>query len=170
MWPLSTTDDPAFAATLCPILTSRKQERKWQGTLTGGNPQGAVEVDSVLLGRTRTNVLELTRKDLDRLYTNDGDLRDSIAAAFAGAQDEKTKLGKLLAAQGKTEFRTNKGRLVHKVTLKRRRAGQFLYQTDRRAQPQCAGNERILLRRSLPRHKRADQSARYPPHRCDTQR
>ena len=110
-------DDPAFAATLCPILTSRKQERKWQGTLTGGNPQGAVEVDGVLLGRTRTNVLELTRKDLDRLYTNDGDLRDSLAAAFAGAQDEKTKLGKLLAAQGKTEFRTNKGRLVHKVTL-----------------------------------------------------
>ena len=111
-------DDPAFAATLRPILTSRKQERKWQGTLTGGNPQGAVEVDGVLLGRTRTNVLELTRKDLDRLYTNDGHLRDTLAAAFAAAQSDKTKLSELLAAQGKTEFRTNKGRLVHKVTLK----------------------------------------------------
>ena len=110
-------DDQAFAAALCPILTSRKQERKWQGTLTGGNPLGSMEVDGELLGRTRTDVLLLTRKDLERLYTNDGDLRDSLAAAFAGAQGEKTKLGDLLAAQGKTEFRTQKGRLVHKVTL-----------------------------------------------------
>ena len=54
-------------------------------------------------------MLELTRKDLDRLYTNDGDLRDSLAAAFAGAEDEKTKLGKLLAAQGKTEFAPTRG-------------------------------------------------------------
>lgn len=108
--------DPAFAAGLMPPLTSRKQERKLQGEMTGGNALGSKEIDGVLYEMKRTDVLSLTQKHLEKLYTNDGDLRDSLTELL---EDAGTKtLGEVLAGQGKTAFCTRKGRLIRKVTLK----------------------------------------------------
>lgn len=109
-------DDPAFAASLTQPLTSRKPERKLQGSLTTANALGTMEIDGVLYEAKRTDVMKLTQKNLSQLHTNDGDLRDSLAELLAEA-GTKT-LADVLSAQGKIEFRTKKGRLIRKVTLK----------------------------------------------------
>lgn len=122
--------DPAFAEKLTPPLTSRKQESKLQGTLTAGNPLGSKRIDGVLYERKRVDVLSLTRGDLNQLCTNDKDLLESLRE-WLGADEQEPQpdreeaekkakgptLGQRLAEQGKTEFRTRKGRLIRKVTL-----------------------------------------------------
>lgn len=139
-------DDPEFAESCLPPLTSRKPERKLQGEVTSGNPLGARWIDGKLVEMKRVDVLSLTRSLLEKLVTNDGDLRDSLmawleqphqdaaaseqtegqSAAKVKGEDKKEEnkkkekeltLGELLSKQGKTEFRTQKGRLIRKVTL-----------------------------------------------------
>ncbi|OUP26129.1 type II CRISPR RNA-guided endonuclease Cas9 [Faecalibacterium sp. An192] len=109
-------DDPDFAARLTQPLTSRKPERKLQGTLTTANALGTKEIDGVLYEAKRTDVMKLTQKNLSQLCTNDGDLRDSLAELLADAGTRT--LADVLSEQGKTEFRTQKGQLIRKVTLK----------------------------------------------------
>ena len=66
----------------------------------------------------RTDVLKLNAKHLDKLCTDDTDLRESLQAAFAlPHKSEKDTLGDILKQNGLTEFVTQKGRIVRKVTL-----------------------------------------------------
>lgn len=137
------SDAPAFAAACMPPLTSRKPERKLQGALTTEKPLGFGRIDGELVELKRVDVLTMTRSRLAKLWTNDGDLRDSLAELL-GKPDtsapqaepeenledmpeeqkgkkkkaEEPMLGALLAKEGKTEFFTRKGRLIRKVTLK----------------------------------------------------
>lgn len=109
-------DDPSFAAGLTPPCTSRKPERKVQGGLTTANALGTMEIDGVLYEAKRVDVMKLSWKNLSQLCTNDGDLRDSLIELLAETGDKK--LEDILSAQNKTEFRTRKGRLIRKVTMK----------------------------------------------------
>lgn len=76
-------NDADFAKQLTPPLTSRKQERKLQGQVTTDTLIKAKEIDGVWYELKRKDVLTLTYADLNKLYTNDGDLRDSLFALFA---------------------------------------------------------------------------------------
>lgn len=120
--------DPDFANSLVPPLTSRKQERKVQGTLTAGNPLGTKRVEDQLYERKRLNVLELTQSKLLKMVTGDEDLRCSLEALLGtaknpldkengGGKQKEITLGEILTAQGLSEFRTRKGKLIRKVTL-----------------------------------------------------
>lgn len=116
-------DDASFASNLIPPLTSRKQERKIQGCLTTGNALGTMTVDGELYEAERIDVMKLTQKDLPRLCTNDGDLRDSLTELLATAGDKPLK--DVLPKQSENEFRTQKGRLIRKVTLKGKQLSQY---------------------------------------------
>lgn len=110
--------DEAFVARLSPPLVSYKTSTRCRGAVTSQNallikqtPEGAVEMK-------RRDVLSLKAKELDKLCTDDTDLRESLEAAFAlPRKKEDDPLGEILKAQGKTEFVTQKGRTVRKVTL-----------------------------------------------------
>lgn len=66
----------------------------------------------------RKDVLKLNAKDLNKLCTDDTDLSESLQAAFAlPHKSEKDTLGDILKQNGLTEFVTQKGRIVRKVTL-----------------------------------------------------
>ena len=80
-------------------------------------------VDGELYEAERIDVMKLTQKDLPRLCTNDGDLRDSLTELLATAGDKPLK--DVLPKQSENEFRTQKGRLIRKVTLKGKQLSQY---------------------------------------------
>ena len=109
-------DDPAFAALVQMPLVSYKPNRKAIGEITGANAISVREVNGKRRQIVRQTVEKLKAKDLDKLYTNDTDLRDSLKAALERVPENKT-LGDVMRAENETTFQTQKGRIVRKVAL-----------------------------------------------------
>ena len=117
-------DDPAFAQSLQMPFTVHTVSRKASGQITDANAVRIAEQEGNAFKLTRKLAADLTETDLAKLYTHDEDLRASLAAVFA--EDEKEKptnkkgrmLGEILAERGITEFRTQKGTPVRRVTLR----------------------------------------------------
>lgn len=109
-------DDPAFAKSLHMPFTVHISSRKASGKVTDDNAVRIVENSEGTFKLSRKLVFDLTRKDMEKLYTRDEDLKASLAALFADKKEDEP-LGKILAERGETEFRTQKGTPVRRVTL-----------------------------------------------------
>lgn len=110
--------DPAFAKAVQkqPPLVSYKPNRKADGMITTSNAVSVRIIDGEKKQIVRKKIEDLTIKDLDKLYTNDSDLRDSLAEILLRVPSGK-KLGDLLKDENKTAFKTRLGHTVHKVSL-----------------------------------------------------
>lgn len=109
--------DREFADRLQMPFTVHIPSRKATGKITDDNAVRIVRRGGEEFKLSRKLVYSLTRADLDNLYTNDEDLRQSLHALLDGA-GEKDDVGKLLGERGETQFRTQKRVPVRRVTLR----------------------------------------------------
>lgn len=107
-------NDPAFARSLQMPFTVHIPSRKASGKITDENAVRIVRSEEGDFRLSRKLVQDLTKKDLEKLYTRDEDLRRSLSALFEGQKEGKTVRDLL---EGK-EFRTQKGAPVRRVTLR----------------------------------------------------
>lgn len=110
-------DDPVFAESLQMPFTVHIPSRKAKGKITDDNPARIAQRDDETFRLSRKLAADLKEKDLEKLYTCDEDLRQSLHALLDGKGEKKT-LGDVLAERNEKEFRTQKGTPVRRVTLK----------------------------------------------------
>lgn len=109
-------DDPDFAKSLRMPLTSYKQNKKFSGAVTTNNPVSIKQIDGKEYQLTRKSVASLKASQLEKVYTDDSDLISSLKKLFDGWPDNMTA-GEILNKQSKKDFVTEKGNIIHTVTL-----------------------------------------------------
>ena len=110
-------DDPSFARGLEMPFTVHVPSRKAKGKITGDNAVRIVRDGTGSFKLIRKLVDTLTIGDLNKLYTNDEDLRESLHALLNGC-GEKVTIREALEKRGEAQFRTQKGIYVRRVTLR----------------------------------------------------
>lgn len=109
--------DKAFAASLRPVITSHKQSRKLSHEITAANPLSIKVIDGEEWQLSRKSVLAVRKKDIDSIYSGDGEMLDELKKLMEPYEDGYT-VETALKAQGKTFFATSGGRRINKVTFK----------------------------------------------------
>lgn len=109
-------------------ITSLKQEKKFRGGIADSNPIRVVEINSEPYKILRKEIGSLTKKDIDRLYTGDKTLISTLQRIFDG-RDDKYTVEKYLKENNLTEFRTDSGQPVHKVSIISGKVSNFFKKT-----------------------------------------
>jgi CRISPR-associated endonuclease Csn1 len=109
--------DEKFVENIRMPLVSYKQNKKLQGEITAANPLKIREIDSELWKVSRISIKDITSKTLDKIYSNDKDLIESIGEILSG-KSEKYTIGDYLKENNTERFVTRKGTIVHKITVK----------------------------------------------------
>ena len=109
-------DDPAFASSLQPVITSHKQEKSISGGITLDQPVSLVEIDGVPHKLSRKSVIELTKKQLADIYTGDTAMMDALNELMKDCKDDCT-VGKALETRGETCLVLPGGRKVNRVKV-----------------------------------------------------
>ncbi len=108
-------EDLAFARELQMPFTVHKVNHKTSGVITDSQPIRFVQTEQGGTQLKRINVWELKKEDLEKLYTTDQDLLDSLKECFAGVTEEKKTLGALMGRKDGV-FETRKGTKVRSVS------------------------------------------------------
>lgn len=108
-------DDPAFAAECRMPVTSYKVNKKFSGKATEDTLLRIKNIDGKDCLLSRKKIVTLKEADVDKIYGDDRDLKDSLRKLFA-ENSEKT-VGDILNKLGKKHFITEKGNRIHTVTL-----------------------------------------------------
>ena len=109
-------DDPAFAASLTPVITSHKQEKSVAGAITREQPVSVVRVDGVPHEVTRKAATDITKKQIAQIYSGDPRLTETLCELMKD-RDEKDTVGQALAARGETCLVLPDGQTVNRVRL-----------------------------------------------------
>lgn len=109
-------------------ITSIKQERKFRGEIADSNPIRVVEIDSEPHKISRKRINEVTKKDLDRLFTNDKALVSTLERIFEG-KDDKYTVEKYLKENNLAKFKTDLGQPVYKVSVDDGKVSNFFKKT-----------------------------------------
>lgn len=98
-------------------IASLKPERKFRGAIADSNPVKLVEIDGKKYKVKRKKISEITKKDLDLIYTNDTDLMRKLHSIL-DEKDEKYTIEKYLKENNLEKFTTDKGQPIFKVSLR----------------------------------------------------
>ncbi len=109
-------DDPEFAASLRMPVVSIKPDRKYRGTVTDDNAIRIKAIDGIQMQLRRKKVSDISEKDIDKIYTEDKNLIDSLKAVFA--EKDCKNIDEYLKEKGLAYFATSTGKRVNKVTVK----------------------------------------------------
>ncbi len=120
--------DESFSDLLRMPLVSYKQVQKLQGQLTDENPIAVRYSDGKENETKRKPVGTLNKKSLDKLFTQDSDLLDSLHAVLDDKSDKYT-VADYLKELGADFFTTQKGKKVYKVRVLDKEASGF-YRKD----------------------------------------
>lgn len=97
-------------------LVSIKQEKKFRGTIADSNPIKLREINGSTNKISRKKISELSVKDLDKLYTKDTDLINTLKRIF-NEKEDKYKISEYMEETKSTKFYTDKGQPVYRVSL-----------------------------------------------------
>ena len=109
-------DDPAFAASLQPVITSHKQEKSASGGITLDQPVSLVYVDGVPRQLKKKALTELTKEQIPLIRTGDSRLIETLTELMKD-MDGKDTVGKALERRGEQQFVMPGGQVIHRVTL-----------------------------------------------------
>ncbi len=98
-------------------ITSHKQNKKFKGTIADSNPVRIVTIDGETYKIKRTDVTSLSRKQLDKLYTDDRGLIEQLHGILDG-KDEKYTVENYLKESGLRFLTLSNGTVIRKVSLK----------------------------------------------------
>ncbi|MDD4689030.1 MAG: type II CRISPR RNA-guided endonuclease Cas9, partial [Eubacteriales bacterium] len=107
--------DEEFEKTLHMPLVSYKQHKKLQGEMTSGNPLRIREINGELYKLNRKTIADISKKHLEKIYSDDKDLIDTLSTILADKSDKYT-VGDYLKENNLQYFTTEKGTVIHKVT------------------------------------------------------
>ena len=117
-------DDPEFAASLRMPVISLKPDHKYRGSVTTDNAICVKEIDGKMIQLSRKSISSITAKDIDKIYTDDRILIDSLRSIFE--QGSYKDVGEYLKKTDQTFFTTSNGMRVNKVTVKSTAPGRWL--------------------------------------------
>ncbi len=110
-------DDPAFAASLHPVITSHKQEKSASGAVTTENAIRIVSINGLPYLVKRKPILELKKKEINLIYSGDRLLIETLTELMCNMKDEET-VGKALEKIGKSEFIMPNGQVINRVKIR----------------------------------------------------
>ncbi len=120
-------DDPGFADSLRMPVVSYKPDRKYRGTVTDDNAIRIKEIDGVMMQLRRKKIGDITEKDIDKIYTDDKTLIDSIKAVFA--EKKYSNIDEYLKETGQPYFAASAGKRVNKITVMDKAPSRWLTKT-----------------------------------------
>ena len=109
-------DDPAFAASLQPVITSHKQEKSASGGITLDQPVSLVYMDGVPRQLKKKALTELTKEQIPLIRTGDSRLIETLTELMKDMEGKDT-VGKALERRGEQQFVMPGGQVIHRVTL-----------------------------------------------------
>ena len=96
-------------------LASHKPERRFRGAVADSNPIKVRDIDGKPHKILRTDITKLSKKDLEKIYTNDTQMKEFLTQIFEEKPDKYT-VGEYLSEQSLSVFRLPNGRVVHKIS------------------------------------------------------
>ena len=96
-------------------LTSHKPERRFRGAVADSNPIKVRDIGGKPHKIFRTDIAKLSKRDLDKLYTNDTQMKDFLAKIFEDKHDKYT-VGEYLSELNLSVFHLPNGRAIHKIS------------------------------------------------------
>ena len=109
-------DDPKFAAALNMPVVSIKPDHKYRGSVTTDNAISVKEIEGKMIQLSRKSISAITVKDIDKIYTDDRILIDSLKTVFEHGNYKD--VGEYLKKTDQPFFITSNGMRVNKVTVK----------------------------------------------------
>lgn len=97
-------------------LVSIKPNRKFKGTIADDNPIKIKRVDGESYKIYKKSIMDISKKDLDNLYTNDTKLVQKLKNILNN--NDVKDISSYLKAEGKEFFTTDNGQRINKVSLK----------------------------------------------------
>lgn len=108
-------DAPEFAALLRMPVISLKPDHKYRGSVTTDNAISIKEIDGKLMQLTRKAITVISEKDIDKIYTDDRILIESLREVFS--QGNYKDVGDYLKKTNQPFFTTKNGMRVNRVTV-----------------------------------------------------
>lgn len=118
-------DDPDFAKRCRMPVTSHKINKKFSGKMTDDTFLRIKNIDGKDCQLARKEVYTLKKDDIDKIYGDDRDLKDSLEKLFR--ENSGNTVGDILNKLGKKHFITEKGNRIHTVTLIKKLQGKLIY-------------------------------------------
>lgn len=112
--------DEEFVKKIRMPLVSYKQNKKLQGVIADSNPLKIKNIDGEFWKVKRKDIINICKKDLDKIYTGDLDLINTLNDIFEGKNDKYT-VGDYLKEKEMQYFKTNSGTIIHKITVKEKK-------------------------------------------------
>jgi CRISPR-associated endonuclease Csn1 len=118
--------DAEFINSIRMPLVSYKQNKKLQGQITDSNPLNIKKIDGLLYKMNRKNIIDIGKKDLEKIYSDDTDLVDSLFEILTD-KSEKYTIADYLKENNLSNFTTKKGTTIYKVTVKDKKVEEPYY-------------------------------------------
>ena len=109
-------DDPEFAESINMPVISYKPERKYTGEITASAAISIKKINGELMQVSRKSVNDLKPADIEKIYTNDSGLKNTLSNILSG-KSEKYTVGEYLKENELNHFTTENGQRVNKVSL-----------------------------------------------------
>lgn len=109
-------------------IASIKQEKKFRGEIADANPIRIVGINSEPHKIKRMEISKVTKEHLDKLFTTDKILIDSLTRIFTD-KDNKYTVGDYLKENNLTIFKTDSGQPVYKVSIDEGKVSNFFKKT-----------------------------------------
>ncbi len=119
-------NDSEFTESIRMPLVSYKPNRKLQGQITDSNPLNIKEINGDLYKMNRKKIIDICKKDIERICTNDDDLVCSLTNVLMDKSD-KYSIEDYLKENNLENFTTKNGTIVHKVTIKDKKVEDVFY-------------------------------------------
>ena len=109
-------DDPEFAESVTMPLISLKPNRRYRGAVTDENPICIREIDGRNVRLTKKKIIDITEKDIEKIYTGDNALIDTLHEILDG-KGKEYNIGTYLKDNYIPYFTTKSGKRVNKVKV-----------------------------------------------------
>ncbi len=96
-------------------LVSLKQEKKFRGGIADSNPIKIANINGEVYKIKRIKIADLTKKNFDKIYSNDKKLIKKLEKVFEN-KDEKYTVSEYLEEIGETKFKVD-SRTIFKISL-----------------------------------------------------
>jgi len=103
-------------------ITSYKTERKYRGEISAQNAIGIKKIEGELWQISSKPIRNISKKDLDNIYSDDGLLLKKLHEIFDKRQDTEYTLGDYMDETGLKEFSPNGRQAIHKLKIKVKKA------------------------------------------------